>query len=374
MIYIHIPFCASRCIYCGFYSTAGMLSVQDEYVDAVLEEYALRKDYLTGASKSTGGMTYETAYIGGGTPSLLSHRNLLRLGEMLVKDKALHEFTVECNPDDVTPGLALTLARMGVDRVSMGAQTFSDSRLAWLHRRHHARQIPTAIETLRNAGIDNISLDLMFGFPDETLSEWCDDIQHALRMQVEHISAYSLMYEEGTALYSMLQRGEVDDLPEVDCAAMYYTLVDMLTHAGYEHYEISNFALPGHRSKHNSQYWDGTPYLGLGAGAHSYDGRSRQWNVADLQGYIRSINAGRVPCEREELDGITRYNDMITTALRTKEGLSMRRLTNDERAYILREAEGCIQAGTLQITDDRIRLTRRGLYISDDVMSQLIMV
>ncbi len=366
-IYVHIPFCASRCIYCGFYSSTGLLGEQDRYVNALLKEMRMRADYL-------GGEPIDTAYIGGGTPSLLSAANLTRLCGTLSKAGNLKEFTVECNPDDVTDSLCRVLASNGVNRVSLGVQTFSDARLRFLRRRHTASNIPQAVEKLRHAGIHNISIDLMFGFPGETTEEWRKDINAAIAIGVPHISAYSLMYEEGTPLYLMRERGDIAENTEENSAEMYDTLIDTLTAAGYEHYEISNFARPDHHSKHNSCYWNGTKYLGLGAAAHSYNRDNRQWNVSDLREYIRAIEADTLPMEQETINTRTRYNDLVTTALRTREGISLRTLTDEERAYIISSARKSIANGTLEQAGDNLKLTRKGLYISDDVMSELIRI
>lgn len=366
-IYVHIPFCASRCIYCGFYSTAGLTDLQDAYVDALIKEHNMRSYYLKGDD-------INTIYIGGGTPSLLSLNNIAYISKYIFPKKGLKEFTMECNPDDVSPTLAQAMKSAGVNRVSMGVQTFSDERLGFLKRRHKSADIEKAVKTLRNAGIRNISIDLMFGFPDETTKEWKDDIERAVALNVEHISAYSLMYEEGTTLYRMLEEGKIKENDEERSAEMYDVLINTLIGAGYEHYEISNFAKPGFRSLHNSSYWNGTKYLGLGAAAHSYDGDSRQWNVSDIRKYIDAINRGIVPMEKEEIDETTRYNDTITTALRTKEGIDLAMLSTTHYIYIKENARKAIDNGLLQICDNHLSLTRKGLYVSDDVMSDLIIL
>ena len=366
-IYVHIPFCASRCIYCGFYSTTGLLDTQDEYVEALLKELHLRADYL-------GDTPIETLYIGGGTPSLLSVANIKRLGNRLAGMGKIKEFTMECNPDDVTPELCDAMISVGINRVSMGVQTFSDERLRFLHRRHTSNHIPYAIDLLRKAGIKNISIDLMFGFPNESIAEWKHDIDLAISMEAEHISAYSLMYEEGTTLYNMLRKGEIKEKGEEDYVTMYDTLIDKLSTSGFEQYEISNFARPGFRSLHNSSYWNGTQYMGLGAAAHSYNIKTRQWNVNNLTEYIKSIKSGIIPMEEEYIDEITRYNDMITTALRTCEGIDLQSLTPQAHDYIIRNMRKSINYGLLEITNNHLKLTRRGLYVSDDVMSDLIWI
>lgn len=333
-------------------------------MDAMLHELDDRKDYL-------GNEPITTIYIGGGTPSMLSPDNLSRLCIRL-KDfsgDSVEEFTVECNPDDVTPQLASLLASVGVNRVSMGAQTFSDERLAFIHRRHKAHQVKEAVENLRNAGIKNISVDLMFGFPDETVENWKSDIEQALSLEVQHISAYSLMYEEGTPLYKILEDGKIKEISEETSLEMYETLITLLTNAGYEHYEISNFALPGYRSKHNSSYWKRVPYLGIGAAAHSYNLTSRQWNVSDIKLYIKGDN---IIEDSELLDNTEQYNDLVTTALRTCEGINLATLSDEYREYILKASEKSIRQGNLIIENNHIHLTRKGIFISDAVMVELI--
>lgn len=355
-LYVHIPFCKSRCIYCGFYSTTRK-EMMEQYVDALLKELNERNKYDQ----------YDTVYIGGGTPSQLPLPLLERLLEAL--PHSLQEFTVECNPDDVTPQLAALLYKKGVNRVSMGAQTFSEERLRFLHRRHTPQQVREAVETLRSAGIENISLDLMFGFPGETLDEWIADIDTVLALHPEHISAYSLMYEEDTPLYRMLEKGEIEELDEELCRTMYYTLKDKLEAAGYEHYEISNFAKQGYRSKHNSSYWNNTPYLGIGAGAHSYDGDTRSYNTDTLNGWHQEV---------ELLDEVTKYNDMITTAMRTREGVQVGQCSGAAgqvgQGFLLSQAEPLIKKGLLSIDNNRLHLTREALYTCDDVLSDLIYV
>ena len=285
------------------------------------------------------------------------------------------EVTIEMNPDDVTPAWADVLPRLGVNRVSMGAQTFNDERLRFLHRRHTARQVPEAVKILRNAGIRNISIDLMYGFPSETLDDWQRDIDSALALNVEHISAYCLMIEEGTPLWRLKMKDEKLKMPDEELERlMYEVLIDKLTAAGYEHYEISNFAKPGYRSHHNSSYWQDVPYIGLGAAAHSYDLKYRSYNVADIQQYIEAIEHGELPSEQEVIDEDTHYNDRITVALRTSDGLDLTTLSNRHRHYCMREAQRFLDDGLLQLSDNRLSLTRKGLFVSDYVMSSLIMV
>ena len=367
MLYIHIPYCHHKCTYCGFYSVAGHRDTE-AYVDALCREWSLRQDYMDLSR-------VRTLYLGGGTPSLLSAAQLEQLFDALSSVVPLcDEITMECNPDDVTADYAAILSHLPVNRVSMGAQTFSDSRLRFLHRRHTSAQIPVAVGRLRQAGISNISIDLMFGFPGETMDDWTADIKAALALDVEHLSAYSLMYEEGTPLCRMLESGKVTEVDEELSRQMYYELADRLTSAGFEHYEISNFARPGYRSRHNSNYWNQTPYLGLGASAHSFDVRSRGWNVDDVVAYIEAIGQGRLPLEQELLDDDTRYNELVMTALRTCEGLNLALLTERQCRDCLSMANRYLSDGLLIHEKGRLRLSRSGLYVSDMIMSDLMRV
>ncbi len=358
-IYIHIPFCKSRCIYCGFYSTTS-LELSQRYVDALCREWIIRKNELR--------EPLQTIYLGGGTPSQLKISQLNQIFHTL--PTGAQEVTIEVNPDDVTPEFAQALASLSVNRVSMGAQTFNDKRLRFLHRRHASTQVHRAVEFLRNAGICNISIDLMYGFPEETLCDWQCDIEEALKLDVEHLSAYCLMVEEGTPLHQM----GIAPTDEETERKMYEMLIDKLTHAGYEHYEISNFARPGYRSRHNSSYWHDVPYIGLGAAAHSYNGTTRQWNISDIKQYMEAIGHGTIPCEQEMLDDDTHYNDRITVALRTSDGLDLTTLSERHRCYCLKEAQPFLNDGLLRQEGNRIILTRNGLFVSDMVMSTLMLV
>ena len=282
---------------------------------------------------------------------------------------------MEMNPDDVTVPYAEALREIGINRVSMGAQTFDDDRLRFLRRRHTAGQVSQAVGILREAGVQNISIDLMYGFPQETLAGWEHDIDTALALEVEHISAYCLIIEENTPLWRLKMKDERLKMPDEETERqMYEMLTEKLTAAGYEHYELSNFARPGYRSRHNSNYWRDIPYVGLGAAAHSYDLKSRSWNVADIHAYLSAVEQGRRPYEEENIDDDTHYNDRITVALRTCEGLDLSELSERHRRYCLQEARRFISDGLLHIDDGRLVLTRKGLFVSDYVMSSLVYV
>lgn len=365
-LYIHIPFCSSRCIYCGFYSTTG-LERRERYVEAVCKELEMRV--------STDPIS--TIYLGGGTPSQLSIQQLHKIFSTIYiynKVEPDAEITIEMNPDDVTDTLAAALQQLPVNRISMGAQTFDDERLHFLRRRHTASQVPQAVNTLRKAGFQNISIDLMYGFPNQTHEAWVEDIEQALTLDVEHISTYCLMYEEGTPLYRLLEQGKVAEMDEELEREMYYSLIDRLEAAGYDHYEISNFARPGYRSHHNSSYWQGIPYIGIGASAHSFDIQSRSWNAADIRQYIEGMERGERIFEAEVLDEDTRYNDIITVALRTKEGLDLTSLSDKQQRYCMKNAKRHIDAGLLKVVNHHLSLTRQGLFVSDMIMSDLMLV
>ena len=368
-IYIHIPFCKSRCIYCGFFSTTS-LALRDDYVRAVCQELQLRRDELAG-------QCVETIYFGGGTPSQLSLHHISQILETIynIYNVRVREVTLECNPDDANECLQ-QLRTLGVNRLSMGVQTFDEARLRFLHRRHTATQAVDAVRMAQKTGFNNISIDLMFGFPKQTLAEWKQDVNTALSLGVQHLSAYSLMYEEGTLLERLMSQGEVEELDEETSLAMYEYLLDATAAAGFEQYEISNFAQPGMQSLHNSAYWHGIPYLGIGAGAHSYDGQTRQFCPDSLADYLEGIRQGVVPLQQEVLTTTERYDEFVFTALRTRCGLDMaelnRRFGQTLYDYCLKNAQNHIEQGRLHYVAGRLRLSRKGLFVSNDIMSDLM--
>lgn len=369
-LYIHIPFCARRCIYCGFYSTT-LLHLRQQYVDALCREMQMR-----------GPSTIQTVYLGGGTPSQLSGEMLQQLFDAIATDLEIEfakaEVTMECNPDDINRDYVRNIISTPVNRVSLGVQSFNDERLHFLNRRHSAAQARKAVKTLREAGIQNISIDLMFGLPGQTVQELHQDVEEALSLDVEHISVYGLMFEDGTPLKRMLDDGDISETDDDTYIIMYNTMTDMLEAAGYDHYEISNFAKSGFRSRHNSSYWDNTPYIGIGAGAHSYDGATRQSNIDDIQQYIDSISRKFIPCEREVLTQKDHYNDYITTAMRTRDGVQLSKLLEeygkDWLDYMLNFAQPHINNGLLELENGHLHLTRKGITLSNSVMSDMIML
>ncbi len=369
-IYIHIPFCKSRCIYCGFYSST-LVSMQDDYVEALCREMQLRQ---------TESQDIRTIYLGGGTPSQLSEANLRKIFDHLYSIYApqANEVTIECNPDDVTPAFAKLLPTLGVNRVSMGVQSFSDKRLQFLRRRHTADQALRALDYLHNAGIENISIDLIFAYPNETLEEALQDIETAAQVDVTHISAYNLMYEEGTILNEWLLQHKIEEVDEELSLTIYNHIMDIMSAYGYEHYEISNFAKPGYRSKHNSSYWQDIPYLGLGASACSYDQQTRKQNIANVSQYIAAISKGALPQDVERVTPISHYNDIVMTALRTCEGIDLSKIKQhfgqDVVTYLLHQAIPYINKNLLEQTNNHLKLTKDGIFLSDGITTELMQI
>ncbi|MBQ8361179.1 MAG: radical SAM family heme chaperone HemW [Bacteroidaceae bacterium] len=371
-IYLHIPFCKRRCIYCDFFSSVDN-TWRDKYIEALCRELEMRRAYI-------GGEQVETIYIGGGTPSLLTWQELDRIFSCIYKVYDVTEdaeVTLETNPDDLSISYVKALRKTSpVNRISMGVQTFDDNRLRFLQRRHTSAQVIEVVNRCREEGFENISIDLIYGLPGETLVEWESDLRVAIDLGVPHLSAYSLTYEEGTILWRMREEGLVYETDEELSAQMYFRLVNYLIEKGYEHYEISNFCLPGMLSRHNSSYWKGIPYIGCGAAAHSYDGCSRQWNVASIPCYIKGIVEEKPVIEREVLNLYTRYNDFLVTRLRTRWGIDLHLLRMEFGqqlyAYCLRMARRHINQGLLCMEDYNLRLTNKGVFISDSIICDLL--
>ena len=372
-IYIHVPFCKTRCIYCDFYSTTRS-EWKGRYIEALCKELEMRYTYLKGKP-------IETLYFGGGTPSQLDEKDFRKVFDTVRRVYGMencHEITLEANPDDLCPEYLQMLSELPFNRISMGIQTFDDATLQLLNRRHNATQAIEAVKHCRQAGFQNISIDLIYGLPGETDQRWTQDLQQAVSLDVEHISAYHLIYEEGTPLYKMLQQHSVSQVDEDSSLNFFSTLIDTLSATGYEHYEISNFCKPGMYSRHNTSYWQGIPYLGCGPSAHSFDGGSREWNVASLNQYLSSVEQGQRQHETEQLDTRTRYNEYIITGLRTMWGISTEELKKkfgDRLSkYCLEQARSYLENGKLELHNDRLKLTREGIFISDGIMSDLLII
>lgn len=371
-VYIHIPFCARKCVYCDFYSVGARLADWPRLVSALLDEARIRVPELTGA-----GAKCDTLYIGGGTPSLLPPGEFGRLAAgVLSLTGPVSEFTVEVNPDDVTGELADAWRGAGVDRVSMGVQSLVDDELRAIGRRHDSRRAREAYDTLRRR-FGNVSLDLMFGLPGQTRRSLRESVAGVIDMRSEHVSVYSLMYEERTALTRMRDSGRIDETPEEESAAMFADISEMLDAAGYEQYEISNYSLPGFRSRHNSAYWSGEPYVGLGPAAHSYDGlRTRRANAPDVRAYIsRWLDGGGDAVAVETLTDDELREEMIMTRLRTRGGIPLeefrRRFGAVAFRSLLSASRRWVAAGLMEERDGTLALSRRGVMVSDEIIVSL---
>lgn len=358
-IYIHIPFCKTRCIYCDFYSTTWGNSRSKTYIDQLLAEAKQRAPQLQGQA-------IRTLYIGGGTPSQLPATQLTRLLEGLSQIfnlRQLTECTIEVNPEDIVHGgftLPLLPPEVGCGwRVSMGVQSFVDAELQLLHRRHTVQTAREAVAMLRAQGVSNLSLDLMYGLPLQTLTTFTYSIAQALELQPQHVSAYNLQVEEGTPLHQLVEKGTITVASDEVCLAMNDQLRRMLREAGFLQYEISNYALPGFQSQHNSSYWVGTPYLGLGPGAHSYDGQFlRTWNEPDLHAYLQ----GNCPVGTDQLTPTDVRNEQIMLGLRTRQGIP---------AFTSPVVSSLLERNLLTLEADRLRLSEQGLALADEVIREL---
>mgnify|MGYP001008938643 FL=1 len=371
-LYLHIPFCASRCSYCDFYTQVGGRWRRD-FLSALLGELRLRRDELPE------GETIEHIYLGGGTPSLLTIEELRQIFSLISELYSCSyegEITIECNPDDVTEAYAEGLASLPINRVSMGVQSFDADDLTFLNRRHSAQQVHSAIHALRRCGITNLSLDLIYGLPRQTEAKWRANIKEFLSLGVPHLSAYHLIYEEGTALTRLVERGKVKPVDEEASLLFFQILIDELRVAGYEHYEISNFALPGLHARHNTGYWQGVPYLGFGPSAHSFDGRrTRSYNIPSLKTYTAELLSGRRPYEEEHLSDEELQHEYVMTRLRTQWGISLEEYQElfggKALEALLHEARPHLEAGKLTNQSSVLRLTPSGVFVSDGIIADL---
>lgn len=370
-LYIHIPYCKSKCIYCDFYSTP-QVETMEQYVQSLLCEAELRQGEI-------GNQFFNTLYLGGGTPSVMPLNLLSSLINGLSKVLSfsqVEEFTIEVNPDDVTRDYIERLRQLGVNRVSMGVQSFNDDELQAINRRHTAQQTIDAVHDIMDAGINNVSIDLIYGLPGQTLNSWKRNVEQAIGLDVQHISAYNLSYEPGTRLWVMRKQGKVQEVSDEDCIAMHDTLVEQLKDAGFEHYEISNFARHGFRSRHNSNYWNFTPYLGLGAAAHSFDGTIRRYNPSSIKEYIGKLGNGTPAFIEEHLEWWERYDEEVMVRLRTSDGLDSnlisKRYGDKAHDHLIKQAKAFIIQGLLKQQDNIISLTPQGVMMSDNIIRNLM--
>lgn len=384
-LYIHIPYCRSKCIYCDFYSGGERIAQWPRLLDALCCEMQLRKNELSVPPSSI--------YIGGGTPSLMPVRILKslvgKIKEIFGCEGMIEEFTIEVNPDDVTENSCEAWKDCGVTRVSMGVQSFHDNELSCIGRRHNSDCALKGFGILKNV-FNNISIDLMFGLPNQSMESWKSTVETALSLAPSHISAYSLMFEEGTALTVLKNERRLLLPSEEDCIEMWNYLSERLAKAGYRQYEISNYSLPGMESLHNSRYWDGSPYLGIGPSAHSYDGaRTRRFNPPDINGYLNCYSpfTDDQVCTDEEAYGSKKFyneeflsdeellEEMILTRMRTRNGIKLAEVEaqfgKDASERIMRNAAKHLLSGVLEEHKGSIALTKKGVMICDDIILDL---
>ena len=368
-IYIHIPFCRKACHYCNFHFSTSLEKA--EAVEAsILKEIALRSSEINEA--------VQTIYFGGGTPSILAPEAINKMLQAIKTHYAISsdpEITLEANPDDITAEKARAWKRMGINRFSIGVQSFADENLQWMNRAHDASQSIQCIQTIREAGFDNFSIDLIYGTPGQTQQGWIKDLEKAIEMKIPHLSCYALTVEEGTALHHMIGSGKKEKISADEQAERFEALVQLSSLAGYTHYEISNLALPGKESKHNSAYWEGKPYLGFGPSAHSFSGTKRSWNIADNLKYSQSIEAGILPHEEETLREIDQLNEYIMTSLRSIKGMEKEiiktRWGNDKLQIISTAIEQFIRSGKIMSTENAWVLSGEGRFFADGIASSL---
>jgi oxygen-independent coproporphyrinogen III oxidase len=368
-LYLHIPFCRKACHYCNFH-----FSTTHQQLPAMLaameKELQLQKDYIQGP--------LDTIYLGGGTPSLVpielldSLFNAIRTQFQIV-DGA--EISIETNPDDINPTSLSAWKALGINRLSIGIQSFVDADLQWMNRAHHAQQAIDSIRLAKQAGFDNLTIDLIYGTPTLSDEAWKANVDLAIAAGISHLSCYALTVEPKTGLEKMIEKKQIEAVDPEKQARHFSLLMQWMEEAGFEHYEISNFALPGHRSKHNSSYWSGASYLGIGPSAHSFNGTSRQWNLANNSLYIQSLNKETLPFELETLTAEQQLNEYIMTALRTMEGLNLNRVSDlwgqEKTAQILLESKKYIARGDAYLKDHALILTKAGRLLADGIASDL---
>ncbi len=371
-IYIHIPFCKVKCHYCDFHFSTQLNNV-DTVIEAMCKEITERKHYLNHQN-------IKTIYLGGGTPSILSFNHLEKLIDEVKKHYDLvpdYEFTIECNPDDITLEKLNEFKQLGINRLSIGIQSFDEDQLKSLNRAHNAKEARQAVELAIATGFDNITIDLIYGLPDTDENYWRKQIEQAIDLGISHISSYCLTFEEKTVFGNWLKKGKIKALPDETSLNQFKQLCQSLEQAGYEHYEISNFALPGFVSKHNSSYWLGASYIGIGPSAHSFNGKSRQWNMANNAIYSKNINSNVTYYEVEVLTENDRFNEYIMTRIRTKWGIELDYLKThfpQQINQVIDQIKLFIETGKLQANADSITLTKSGKFLSDHITEKLFIV
>ncbi|MGB4397911.1 MAG: radical SAM family heme chaperone HemW [Daejeonella sp.] len=369
-IYLHIPFCKKACHYCDFHFSTSPV-YKNQMVNALRREILLRKDY-------TGSEQIETIYFGGGTPSVLSADELGMLIHEITEHypvSAYAEITLEANPDDLNPQKVKEFRQLPINRFSIGVQSFFEEDLKWMNRAHTASEGYSSIKRIQDAGFENITVDLIYGYPLLSGEKWKYNIRELIGLQVPHISSYSMTVEPATALASFINKGVQKPMNEVQSARQFEMLIDELQNAGFEHYEISNFAKPGWHSRHNSNYWEGVNYMGIGPSSHSFNGESRQWNISNNSKYIAALEGNKIPFEMETLTVENRINEYIMTSLRTSKGMDLNliseRFHSDYSSKIIEAMEPFLDKKWAIIEDHKVKLTREGKLFADHVASEL---
>ncbi len=371
-IYIHVPFCRKKCHYCDFYRTTG-IEKKAQFLEALKREILLRPDFLEGEA-------VQTIYWGGGTPSVLSPDEIAEILELLnshFRMESGQEITLEANPDDVSASYLNHLRQAGINRLSLGIQSLDDQELKLMNRRHSAASAVSSVEEAYRAGFRDISIDLIFGIPGQTTAKWKETLHQTLQWPVNHLSAYHLTYHKGTLFDQWLKKGTIREISEEESISQFEELISMTTRAGFEQYEISNFARNNACSRHNTGYWQGKKYLGLGPSAHSYNGISRSWNVAHLERYVSAVLSGKPAITAEILSEKDRLNDYIITGIRTQWGISLPKIREEYGAEvadnITREIRRLEDRSLVQFRNGTVTLTRGGIMISDQITRDLIM-
>jgi putative oxygen-independent coproporphyrinogen III oxidase len=371
-IYIHIPFCKKLCFYCDFYHVITPDN-NSGFINYLIKELVLRKEYLVNKPVTT-------IYLGGGTPSVCSLKDLEKLLAEIHKNYIVEpgcETTIELNPDDVNPGYLSGLKILGVNRLSLGVQSWRDLDLKILNRRHNSAQAASALKEAFKAGFENVTMDLIYGIPGMSISDWESNLDFTFSFDIKHLSAYHLTIEKGTVFGKMKEKGLLSEIEEDESAALFNRLIEKAESAGFIHYEISNFSKPGFMSVHNSNYWKQVPYLGLGPSAHSFNGYSRQWNISDLNGYIKALKSGASYFEREELDSNARFNEYIMTSLRTMWGIDLdlieKNFDKEGYDYVVNLSSKFKGYGLMKQDKKNLVLTNQGKMISDNIISEFML-
>jgi len=366
-IYIHIPFCKQACHYCNFHFSTS-LRYKNEFVGALLKEIELSEQTINSGADPV----IETIYFGGGTPSLLTQEELVSVLQNLRKHFTITtnaEITLEANPDDINIQKLQEWKSAGINRLSIGIQSFFEEDLQWMNRAHNAQQAWEQLESARTF-FDNITIDLIYGTPGLTNEKWKQNVKKVIALNIPHISCYALTVEPKTPLQKLIHQHKKEDVNADIQSEQFLLLMQWLKEAGYEHYEISNFAKPGWRSRHNSSYWSGKNYFGFGPSAHSFDGHTRWWNIANNNIYIQSIQEGKLPVEKEVLTAMQKANEYIMTSLRTKEGLDLNRI-KEIKEYLVAKSKKYISSGVMVSGNDTLILTDEGKLLADGIAADL---